>query len=152
MMLMKILVFSLCLLIHVKQFYLTSLLSDQFVSFSHFSIFVKDMDQLHSVFNDFSDNPYRYMTLLFDNSMILERQIDMKNITQSSFQFLYLLFIRGLTITKNSLPFLVLPQNVNGVNFVLAVYSSFFQLYDKHLQPLDSSCDAYLASYFDLDV
>ena len=86
------------------------------------------------------------------DGLVINEAIDLRSQNFSSMFMITFWLTKGFVIANHSQPIFILPFMGHDAYIAVTFDYGYFKFYNKHLQPLDSSCDSYLASYFDLDI
>ena len=94
------------------------------------------------------------MYIWLDNAMLPNETIDISGHVECSYGLAaHICLLKGIVISKDASPIILLPEHLlskNGRD--ISFLHSQLKFYTKQFEPIESSCDHFLASYFDLDV
>ena len=111
-----------------------------------------DIFQLNKKFSQTIYPQFPTAIIKFDNNLVLNETIDFRNQPSGLGQLeLHIWYLKGFVISRSALP---LALFFNSADYLVTINlnDSFFRFFDKFKRRLDTSCESFLASYFDLDI
>ena len=132
------------------------------INFAYLSMIMIRVDQkfilqINSMsISDINRNSVNYsysleVDIWFGNNKVWDSTLNLQYIKFNFGGMLSVRCLKGFVISKSTSPLFIAAYTEEAKDYSFVIMDSQILFYNKNLEPIDSSCDSFLASYFDLN-